>query len=235
MPPSRTRRLRTLGGLVSGYSAGGNTLVLSSLVSPFAHAAAEAIKRAVHKAPTPAAQRSVRFCGIVVVRVVKASSMSRRNRYALRVEVRDGARDQPSRTPDRAMSSSYHPCVSALRLWSIGLVLGVAATLVLPYSFSYYGVPLVIAIGLAVTAAVLRPRPAGAAGYLTAVGALWLLTLQRTTEQCAELNRQPNASCQMGDNSLLILVGLLLLGAALALTALLFVSRTPSIPSRTPV
>jgi hypothetical protein len=125
--------------------------------------------------------------------------------------------------------------MSAFGLWSIGLVLGVVASLVLPYTFSYYGLPLVIAIGLAVTAAVLRPRPAGAGGYLTAVGALWLLTLQRTTAQCDELNRQPNASCQMGDNSLLVLVGVLVIGAGLALTTLLVVSRRPSIPSRTHV
>jgi hypothetical protein len=135
----------------------------------------------------------------------------------------------------RSPMSSYHPGMSPFRLWAIGVVLGVAAALVVPYTFSYYGVPFLVAIGLALTAALLRPRPAGSAGYLTAVGALWLLTLQRTTEQCAELNRQPNASCQMGDNSLLVLVGLLLLGAGLALTALLFVSRRPSIPAQTPL
>lgn len=122
--------------------------------------------------------------------------------------------------------------MSALRLWVVGTVLGVAAGLVLPYTFSYYGVPFLVAIALAVTAALLRPRPAGSAAYLTAVGVLWLLTLQRTSEQCAQLNRQTNASCQMGDNSVLVLVGVLLLGAGLALTALLFVSRRPSIPSR---
>src|SRR5205809_6518363 len=99
----------------------------------------------------------------------------------------------------------------------------------LPYTFSFYGVPWLVAIGLAVTAALLRPRPAGSAGYLSAVGALWLLTLQRTTEQCAELNRQPNTSCETGDNSVLVLVGLLLLGAGLALTALPLMSRRPGI------
>lgn len=118
--------------------------------------------------------------------------------------------------------------MSALRLWSIGLVLGVAAILVLPYTFSLYGVPFLLAIGLAVTAAVLRPRPAGAAGYLTATGAGWLLWLQPTGEQCADLNRQPNASCQMGDSSFLLWAGVLLIGAGLALTARLFVATRPS-------
>ena len=41
--------------------------------------------------------------------------------------------------------------MSTFRLWAVGLVLGVAASLVLPYTFSYYGVPLLVAIGLAVT------------------------------------------------------------------------------------
>lgn len=151
-----------------------------------------------------------------------------------RVRVRDGGSICCAALREKPLSS-YHPGMSPFRLWAIGVVLGVAAALVLPYTFSLYGVPLLVAIGLAVTAALLRPRPAGSAGYLTAVGALWLLTLQRTTEQCAELNRQPNASCQMGDNSLLVLVGLLLLGAGLALTALLFVSLRPSIPAQTPL
>ena len=121
----------------------------------------------------------------------------------------------------------------ALRLWSIGLVLGVASILVLPYTFSLYGVPLLLAIGLAVTAAVLRPRPAGAAGYLTAAGAGWLLWLQRTGEQCADLNRQPNASCQMGDNSFLVWVGVLLIGAGLALTARPFMATRSGSTRRT--
>lgn len=117
-----------------------------------------------------------------------------------------------------------------LRPWSTGLVLGVAAVLILPYTFALYGVPLILAIGLAVKATVL-PRPAGGAGFLTAVGAGWLLWLQRTTEQCADLNRSPNASCQTGDNSLLLWVGLLLLGSGLALTAFLSVQRTPRNPT----
>lgn len=120
------------------------------------------------------------------------------------------------------------------RLWSIGLVLGAAAALVLPYTFALYGVPFVLAIGLAVTATVLRPRPAGAAGFLIPVGADWLLSLQRATEQCADINLQPNTSCQMGDNSLLVVIGLLLLGCGLALTAFLILSpRRISPPSRT--
>ena len=117
-----------------------------------------------------------------------------------------------------------------MRVWAFGSVLGVVAGLVLPYTFSLYGVPLLVTVGLAVWAAVLRPRPAGSAGCLTAVGALWLLWLQRATEQCAEFNRQPSASCQTGDNSLLSWVGVLLLGAGLALSALLFLARSPRSP-----
>lgn len=49
---------------------------LSSLVRPFAQAAAEAIKRAVHKAPAPAAQRSVRFFDVVVGAIVRGAGMS---------------------------------------------------------------------------------------------------------------------------------------------------------------
>lgn len=120
-----------------------------------------------------------------------------------------------------------------LRPWSTGLVLGVAAVLVLPYTFALYGLPLLLAIGLAMKAVVL-PRPAGAAGFLTAVGLGWLLWLQRTTEQCADLNRSPNASCQMGDNSLVLWMGVLLLGSGLALTAFLSVQRRTRTPTPTP-
>lgn len=120
------------------------------------------------------------------------------------------------------------------RIWTIGLALGAAAALALPYTFALYGVPLVLAVGLAVTATFLRPRPAGAAGFLIPVGAGWMLTLKRATEQCADINLQPNASCQMGDNSLLVVVGLLLLGCGLALSAFLILSpRRSSPPSRT--
>ena len=47
---------------------------LSSLVRPFAQAAAETIRRAVHKAPAPAAESSVRFFGNIVGAMVTAEA-----------------------------------------------------------------------------------------------------------------------------------------------------------------
>ena len=110
--------------------------------------------------------------------------------------------------------------MSRFRLWISGLLLGVVANGVIPFTWALYGLPLLLAIGLAVLAALARPRPAGLAGFLLPVGAGWLLTLRGAVESCAEVNRQPNASCQMGDNSTDALVGVLLLGAGFALSAL---------------
>lgn len=110
--------------------------------------------------------------------------------------------------------------IGAIIAWLEGLILGVVADLVLPYTFALYGVPVLLAIALAVTATFLRPRPSGLAGFLIVVGADWLLALKGATDQCAETNRLPNTSCQMGDNSLLMLLGWLLLVAGVALTGL---------------
>ncbi len=73
----------------------------------------------------------------------------------------------------------------SFRLWSIGLLLGAVAALVVPYTFALYGLPLVVAVGLAVAATVARPRPAGAAGFLLTTGAGWSITLQRAAELLA--------------------------------------------------
>ena len=113
----------------------------------------------------------------------------------------------------------------ALRTWFVGLILGVVAALVLPFTFALYGVPFIVAVGLAITAVVLRPRPAGAAGFLIAVGAGWLLALKGAADQCADMNRLPDTSCQMGDNSLVMMLGWLLLAAGAALTAYLVTSH----------
>jgi len=75
-----------------------------------------------------------------------------------------------------------------------GVVLGATAAFILPYTFALYGVPFVLAIGLSVVATVIRPRPAGLAGFLIPVGAGWLIALWRATEQCVEMNRQKDAS-----------------------------------------
>ena len=112
-----------------------------------------------------------------------------------------------------------------LRTWFRGLILGMVAALVLPLTFALYGVPFIFAIGLAITAVVLRPRPAGAAGFLIGVGAGWLLALNGAADQCADMNRLPNTSCQMGDNSLVMMLGWLLLAAGVALTAYLVTLR----------
>ncbi len=74
------------------------------------------------------------------------------------------------------------------------MVLGATAAFILPYTFALYGVPFVLAIGLSVVATVIRPRPAGLAGFLIPVGAGWLIALWRATEQCVEMNRQKDAS-----------------------------------------
>src|SRR2546422_3898230 len=89
----------------------------------------------------------------------------------------------------------YDRSMSSRRAWSIGVVLGATAAFILPYTFALYGLPLVLAIGLSVLATVIRPRPAGLAGFLIPVGAGWLIALWRATEQCIEMNRQRDAAC----------------------------------------
>ena len=103
-------------------------------------------------------------------------------------------------------------------------MLGTAAVAILPYTFALYGAPALIAVALAVLATIPRPRLAGAAGFLLPVGAGWLAVLQQGVDQCAAVNRQPQSSCQMGDNSLLVWLGVALLGTGCVLTAMLLFS-----------
>ena len=94
--------------------------------------------------------------------------------------------------------------------WLLGLVGGAVALAVTVLMFPL-GIAMVVAIAL------LRPRPLPAAGGCVAWGAGFLIEMRRAEEACAAFNRQPNASCTMGDNTPFFLVGaaVLVLGAAL--------------------
>jgi hypothetical protein len=97
-------------------------------------------------------------------------------------------------------------------MWLLGLIAGAAAIVLLVFL-----APLGIAV--IVVVALLRPRPAAAGGVCIAVGVGFLLALWRAADQCAAFSRQPQANCTMGDNTSFALIGALLLGLGLALSA----------------
>jgi hypothetical protein len=96
-------------------------------------------------------------------------------------------------------------------MWILGFIAGVAA-LVVTVFLSPVGVALVVVVSL------LRPRPAAAAGACVVWGSAFLITMWRAVESCAALNRQRNASCTLGDNSLFAAVGLAVLALGIGLT-----------------
>lgn len=94
----------------------------------------------------------------------------------------------------------------------IGIVAGAAAMALLGF---------VAPLGIAaiVVVALWRPRPAAAGGVSIAVGVGFLLALWSAADRCVAFNRQPQASCTMGDNTTFALVEALLLGLGIALSA----------------
>jgi len=101
---------------------------------------------------------------------------------------------------------------TALRMWVIGLVAGAAAMALLAFMAP-------LGITAMVVVALVPPRPAAAGGVSIAAGAGFLLALWSAADRCVAFNRQPQASCTMGDNTTFALVGILLLGIGIALSA----------------
>jgi hypothetical protein len=110
-------------------------------------------------------------------------------------------------------------------MWILGFVAGVAAMVV-----TVFLVPLGIA--LVVVVALLRPRPAAAGGVCVAWSGAFLFAMWQAAERCAAFNRQPNASCTMGDNTPFAAAGIavLLLGIVLT-TYAVWRTRAVAVPS----
>lgn len=77
-------------------------------------------------------------------------------------------------------------------MWLLGLVAGVAAMGLLDFVA-------VLGIAAVVVVALLRPRPAAADGVSIGAGAGNLFALWSAADRCAPFNRQPQASCTMGE------------------------------------
>lgn len=94
-------------------------------------------------------------------------------------------------------------------MWILGFIAGLAALVIMDCMF-------LLGIAAVVVVALLRPRPAAAAGV--AWGAGFLIVLWQAAERCAVFNRQPNASCTSGDNSPFAILGIAVLALGLLLT-----------------
>ena len=110
-------------------------------------------------------------------------------------------------------------------MWILGFVAGVAAMVVTVFLFPL-GIALVVVVSL------LRPRPAAAGGVFVAWGGAFLIAMWQAAERCAAFNRQPNASCTMGGNTLFAAAGIavLLLGIVLTMYAV-WRTRAVAVPS----
>jgi hypothetical protein len=115
--------------------------------------------------------------------------------------------------------------LSTTRSWLLGFISGVAALIVTDVMF-------VLGVALVALTAMLRPRPAAAAGVCVAWGGGFLFVLRQAAERCAEFDRRPNAGCTMGDNSPFLIVGLAVLALGVVLTLYAVVrARSSRIPS----
>lgn len=80
--------------------------------------------------------------------------------------------------------------------------------------------------------AFIQPRPAAMAGACVAWGAGFVVAMWLSEERCAQFNRQPNASCTMGDNTVFAIAGLAVLVVGVALTVYAGVRLRASLASR---
>jgi hypothetical protein len=99
-------------------------------------------------------------------------------------------------------------------MWILGFIAGLAALVIIEFMF-------VLGVAAVVVVSLLRPRPAAAAGVCVAWGAGFLMVIWQAAERCAAFNRQPHASCAMGDNAPFAAAGLAVLALGLLLTAYL--------------
>jgi len=68
------------------------------------------------------------------------------------------------------------------------------------------------------------------------VGGAFLIVMRQAVQSCAALNRQPNASCTPGDNTLFAAPGIAVLVLGLLLTAYTVVrAQSSRSPSATPL
>ena len=97
-------------------------------------------------------------------------------------------------------------------MWILGLIAGAATVLVTVYLFP-------LGVGILAAVCFLRPRPAAAGGACMAWGGAFLIVMWQAADGCAALNRRPNASCTMGDNTPFAIAGAAVLALGLALSA----------------
>jgi len=97
-------------------------------------------------------------------------------------------------------------------MWILGFVAGLAAVVVIHFMF-------VLGVAIVVIVSLIRPRPAAAAGVCFAWGLGFLVVLKQAADRCVEFNRQPNASCTMGDNTPFAAAGIAVLLLGIVLTA----------------
>ena len=114
-------------------------------------------------------------------------------------------------------------------MWIVGFIAGVLAL-----AITVFLSPLGFPVGIAIVAlvALLKPRPAAAGGVCLAWGAGFLVVIWKAAESCAALNRQPNASCTMGDNTPFAATGIAVLVLGIVLTAYaVWRARAAAVPS----
>jgi uncharacterized membrane protein (DUF485 family) len=95
--------------------------------------------------------------------------------------------------------------------WVVGLIGGAEALVITIFVFP-------LGIALVVLTAFIRPRPAALAGASVAWGAGFIVAMKQAADRCAEINRQPNASCTMGDNTPFAAVGIAVFVVGVLLT-----------------
>jgi hypothetical protein len=96
-------------------------------------------------------------------------------------------------------------------MWILGFIAGAATLVVMEFL-----VP--VGIALLVVVCFLRPRPAAAGGACVAWGVAFLIVMWQAAERCAAFNRQPHASCTMGDSTPFAITGVAVLALGLVLT-----------------
>jgi hypothetical protein len=110
-------------------------------------------------------------------------------------------------------------------MWILGFIAGLATVVVTEFLFT-------LGIAMMVVVSLLRPRPAAAGGACVAWGGAFLIAMWQAADRCAAFNRQPNASCTMGDNTPFAIVGVAVLALGLALSAYAILrARMVAVPS----
>jgi hypothetical protein len=97
-------------------------------------------------------------------------------------------------------------------MWILGFLAGAATLVITEFVFP-------LGVALLVVVCFLRPRPVAAGGACVAWGGAFLIVMWRAADQCATLNRQPNTSCTMGDNTPFAITGVAVLALGLVLSA----------------